>query len=285
MDPATPGYGDLGRQRLYVGLDRPDDPRLILENAEKVADAHGPDHVFDYLYRHARAPQAPREVWTRQVLVATCVGFILQDFFARESPSSVRSLFAPDAATQAARAMSSPRGVLALTFHGGFAALLPHFFIDFLDDSLVIDLKTRKRFGSVGADDPGAALFGALCALRDGRSVYLAPDGPLGKLTERIQVLGVSRPVSDSAAFLAFETSCDTVWYDMRRNGRLLVPVAEPGPSRAPGETFKEFRMRLMEFYRSKIEEHFTGDPQNLAVCEAWRWSLKQAMREEARAR
>ena len=279
MDPSALVGVNPRNLELYAGLDSLDDPDLIFENAEKIADVYGSDPVFGYLYGHARTPVLA-DVWMRQASVATGLAFLLDDFFGNKPPPRLETMFDPAALARAARTMSSPRGVLVLSFHGGFAALVRHFFHRFVDDSLIIDAKTRSKFRSLGANNPGAALFGAIRALGDGHSVFVAPDGMLGRLAGQIEVLGANCPVTDSAPFLAYETGCDTVWHIMHRRGRLFVPVAEPGPRRAPGETFAEFRLRLMGFYRDKIEDHFTGDPQNLALSKRWRWLLKQAMRK-----
>jgi hypothetical protein len=270
------------KQALYVGLDRPDDPRLILENARKLADVRPPDPVLGYLYAHARATELPRAAWIRRAQVAASIEDLLQDFFSHRSPWRLREMFDPESAAKAAQAMVSPRGVLALTFHGGFAALLPHFFVQFLNGGLVVDIKARAKFESLGANDPGTALFGALRALGEGRSVYVAPDGRFGKPAGCIQVLGASCPVGDGAAFLAYETGCDTVWYAMRRNRAIFAPVVEPGPSRAQGETFAQFRTRLLGFYRDRIEEHFMGDPRSVALHKAWRHRFLKAMEDDA---
>lgn len=278
MDPAALNHVDPRRRMFYADLDRPDDPALILENAEKVADARGSDPVIDYLHAQASAASAPREAWVRQALVASSIEFLLEDFFTVRSPWRLREMFDPESAAPAAQAMRSPRGLLALTFHGGFAALSRHFFAGYVDDGLVVDDKARPKFHSVGADDPGAALFAALRALQEGRSVCLAPDGRGGRPAGRIRVLGASCPVADGAAFLAYETGCDTAWYAIGRDGRMFFPVVEAGPSRAPGETFQEFRARLMAFYSGKIEAHFTSDPQNLTLLKDWRRRLSQAM-------
>lgn len=266
------------KQALYAGLERPDDPRLILENAKKVADVRPPDPALGYLHAHTRATELPAAAWIRRARVAASIEDLLEDFFSHRSPWRLREMFDPESAAMAAQAMVSPRGVLALTFHGGFAALLPHFFVQFLAGGLVVDVKARAKFASLGANDPGAALFGALRALGEGRSVYVAPDGSFGKHAGCIQVLGASCPVSDGAPFLAYESGCDTVWYAMRRTREMFVPVVEPGPSRAEGETFAQFRTRLLGFYRDRIEEHFTGDPRSLVLHKAWRQRLLQAM-------
>jgi lauroyl/myristoyl acyltransferase len=278
MDPAALNQVDPRRRMFYADLDRPDDPTLILENAQKVADARGSDPVIDYLHAHARPASAPGEAWIRQALVASSIEFLLEDFFAAKSPWRLREMFDPESGPQAAQAMRSPRGTLALTFHGGFAALSRHFFASYVDGGLVVDEKARPKFNSVGADDPGAALFAALRALQQGRPVCLAPDGRGGRPARRIRVLGASCPVTDGAAFLAYETGCDTVWYVIGRDGRTFSPVVEAGPSRAPGETFEEFRARLMAFYSGKIEAHFAGPPQNLTLLKVWRQRFSQAM-------
>jgi len=161
--------------------------------------------------------------------------------------------------------------MLALTFHGGYGALSPHLFADVLQNSLIVEVKSRGKFRSVNAKKSGAALFAALRVLREGGSVYLTPEGPFGKRTGKIEVLGASLSVSDGAAFLAYETGCETGWYVMRRDGQKLVPVIEPGPSRDPGDTYADFRSRLFQFYRDRIEEQLTGDPRNLALHFWWR--------------
>lgn len=282
MPPAPLRHITPKRQRLYARLRRPDDPNLLVENAEKAAAAFGPDPVLEYLYSRIPAPKAPCEVWMRQAVVATCFEYLLGDYFARQSPSQVRDIFDPAARDAAIQAMTSPRGMLAMAYHSGFATMLIHFVVEFLDGSLVIDSGTRPMYRSVGADKPSAALFAALCALREGRSVYVAPDGGFGKPSGNIEVLGASVPIFDGAPFLAYESGCDTVWYSLRRNGRFLAPVVEPGPSRAQGETFKEFRTRMIEFYRGKVEEQLTGDPENLVLHKAWRWAMMKAIEEQA---
>ena len=273
----------LKRQALYVNLDNPRDPDLLFENAEKVADIHGPLPVLDYLYDFAREPKLPREAWTRQALVATCIQYLLGDFFYGEPPWSMTHLFDPVARDQAVRALASPRGLVALTFHGGFAVGLLHFFAAFVNDGLMIAPKARAQFGSLSARDSGPTLFAALRALGEGRTVHIAPDGQFGRARSDIQVLGASCPVSDGAAFLAYETGCDTAWYVMLRKGRMFAPLVLPGPSRAPGESFNEFRTRLQCFYEERIEEQLTGAPESLAISLTWRKPLQAAM-EQRRA-
>ncbi len=280
MDPASLSHLSPKRRALYADVEAPGDWDLIFENAEKVADAYWRDPVLDYLYEHAREPKLKRNDWTRQAHVASSIEFLLEDFFGGKAPPNIESMFDPTARAEAVRAMTSPRGVLAMTFHGGFAVLLRFFFNRFLDQSFIIDNKTRPKFRSVGAGNPGAALFGGLRALGEGRAVYVAPDGENGRHTGEIQVLGANFPVTDGAPFLAYETGCQTVCFHMRRDGRIFVPVAEPGPARAPEENFKDFRARLFEFYQDRIEDHFTGDPHSLCLSKAWRGKLRQAMEE-----
>ncbi len=278
MDPEALDHIDPQRRALYANLDRPDDPALILENAEKVADARKPEPVLEYLHARALAPSSPREIWIRQAMVASSMEYLLEDFFSGRSPWRLRDMFDAASVLRAAEAMRSPRGVLALTFHGGFLGLVRHFPAEFVDGSLVIDAETRPKYRSVGANNPGAALLAALHALQEGRSVCIAPDGSAGRRAASIRVLGADCPVADGAAFLAHETGCDTVWYAIRREGRAFVPVVEPGPSRTRGETLPEFRARLMAFYSGKIAEHFTGDPQNLVLLNGWSRRFFHAM-------
>jgi hypothetical protein len=269
------------RRAFYAGIDGLDDPDRLLANAELVANRRPSDPVLDYLYDHAREPRSPREVWVWEALISSSFEFILEDFFMRNTPVRVRRMFDPAAHAEATRRLSSPRGMLVLTFHGGYGALAPHLFADVLEDSLIMDVKSRGKFRSVDAKKSGGALFAALRTLTQGGSVYLAPDGPFGNPTGEARVLGASRSVGDGAPFLAFEARCETVWYVMRRDGQMLVPAIEPGPSRKPGETYEEFRAGLMQFYRDKIEEQLTGDPRNLALHDWWRDPLSQVIREK----
>ena len=82
------------------------------------------------------------------------------------------------------------------------------------------------------------------------------------------------------AAFLAYETRCETAWCALRRDGRVFVPVMERGPKREDGESFPEFRDRLMGFYASMIESVFTGDPRSLALGGVWRNLFLKAILE-----
>jgi hypothetical protein len=278
MDSATAYPGDPTRQWMYANLSRPDDPHLIFENAALVADVLEPNPVLAYLYGHVREPKPSQDAWTRRAHVATCAECVLKDFFRHHNPARVSTLFDPDAADEAVRAMSSPRGVLALTFHGGFTTMLKHFFAGRMDGGVIIGIKTTPKFRMLAASDSGAALFAAMRTLNEGHAVYVAPDGPFGKPAGSIELLGANCPVSASTPFLAYETGCDTVFYTLRRKGRLLAPHVTPGPSRGSGETFKAFRTRLMGFYRDRIEECLTGDPDNLALAGKWARKFDEAM-------
>jgi hypothetical protein len=255
---------------MYAGVPQPEDPHLLFENAEMVADVVKPNPALGYLYDHAREPKAPRESWIRQAHVATCAELILKDFFRHLSLQELEVLFDPEAGARAARAMSSPRGVLALTFHGGYSTLLRHSFTARTDHGVIIGPLAAAKFRMLDGNDPGAALFAALRTLNEGHAVYVAPDGPFGKPAGSIEVLGATCPVAAGAPFLAYETGCDTVFFTLKRNGRLLAPHVAPGPSRDPDETLETFQARLIGFYRDRIEACLTGDPQNVALAARW---------------
>ena len=282
---AAPGRPALKRQSLYVNVADPGDPDLLFENAETVADSHGPLPLLDYLYDFAREPKLPREAWTRKALVSSCLEYLMEDFFYHTPSSSMTRMFDPEGLDDAVRALTSPRGLVALAFHGGFGVNLIHFLAAFVDESLIIAPKARPQFRSLSAKDPATTLFETLRALREGRTVCIAPDGEVGRPQGTIQLLGADCAVNDGAAFLAYETGCDTAWSAMLRRGRLFAPIVVPGPSRAPGESYKGFRTRLMEFYRERIEAHFTGPPENVAISKAWRRRLKAAMVRQAALR
>ena len=257
------------RRAFYATLEGADDLSRLVETAEKMAAKPRDNEVLDFLYRHTRVPLSSPEEWKAEVRCATSIEILLRDLFNEYAPSMFGPVFEPVASTQAAEWLQS-RGALFLTLHSGFARLLRLFFQLFLPSGLMIqNFKFSQR--SLDASNPAAALFGAMRALEDGRPVYIAPDGPFGTPAGAIEVLGASCAVTGGAAFLAYETRCETAWCALRRDGRAFIPVIERGPKREDGESFPEFRDRLMGFYASMIESVFTGDPRSLALSGTWR--------------
>src|SRR6185312_9719453 len=72
------------------------------------------------------------------------------------------------------------------------------------------------------------------------------------------------------AAFLAHASGCNTAWYNFARDGRRFVPVIEPGPARADGESLAAFSQRLHDFFAMKVGDVFTGDPRNIMLFGRW---------------
>jgi hypothetical protein len=98
----------------------------------------------------------------------------------------------------------------------------------------------------------------------------MASDGPDGKITGTLNVLGATSPAGEGAAYLAYATNCETGWYTVLRAGDKFTPVIEPGLRKNKGESFPEFKDRFQRFYSAKIEEIFTGDPNNIVLRPGW---------------
>jgi hypothetical protein len=124
--------------------------------------------------------------------------------------------------------------------------------------------------------DPREALFNALRVLQEGGTVALAPDGPMGKQSIELNVLGTKSPAGDGAAFLAYQSNCATAWCTAIRENDRFVPILEMGPRRESGESFKDFQDRFFRFYVEKIEGVLTGDPNNIALAGRWTNVLKE---------
>ena len=127
--------------------------------------------------------------------------------------------------------------------------------------------------------DPGAAVFAALKGLLTGQNVFLAPDGPFGRSTGSISVLGAQCTVADGAAFLAFEAKARVACIRFAFDGRCFSPVLESGPRREGGETFDEYRGRLYSFYQDQITLALTGVPSDLALSKGWMERLEKPSR------
>ena len=169
-----------------------------------------------------------------------------------------------------------------LAFHGGFRMLFMKLFDEFFDDGVVIrrggmavtppkdDQGRRAAVHVSGMNNPGEALFVAMRALLEGKQVLMAPDGPFGRQKASIKVLGADCPVGQGAAFLAFETRCNTAWFTIVRNDRGFAPLVVPGPKREERETFEAYQDRLHRFYGDMIVSAFTGEPRNLTLSGRW---------------
>jgi hypothetical protein len=256
----------LRRRRQILSETAALDERQILNRAEQIADSVTIEAaLFDFLYRRSRWQPMQRSEWERCVKVACAIDRLLTTEFRRLPRGKLANLF-DDKSKRDFEAFLSAKGRLLLTFHGAFVLVARRLFID-------ID-KQRSDFGRGGninsRRDHRGALFSALRALQDGQSLVISPDGPDGKLSGVLNVLGTQSPAGEGAAFLAAASGCKTAWYTVGREGDRFVPVFAEGPTRTKDETPQQFGDRLHRFYSEKIEEMFTGDPRNIVLRRRW---------------
>jgi hypothetical protein len=105
----------------------------------------------------------------------------------------------------------------------------------------------------------------------------IASDAKVGTSFSPINVLGINSDVGDGAAFLAYETACNTAWcMTVLEEGRFVARFV-PAPRRNASEKYTEFRRRFLDFYAQQIERVLTGPPENLAVKNRWITLLRES--------
>jgi hypothetical protein len=157
-----------------------------------------------------------------------------------------------------------------MSFHGGFVRFTQSLFLArFAAAAAPSQTSIVGGFSNVREN-----LFESLRVLQRGGVTLMAPDGPVGKQSLSLHVLGRTFPMGDGAAFLAYTANCNTAWYVTERQGDRFVPIIELGPKRQPGESFEEFKIRLNRFYADKIEAVATGDPRNIVFNRSWQQAL-----------
>lgn len=257
------------RFAIYQGLEGLGRGELLLENARKLKDRiELPVFALDYLYERSRSG-SPRGAWEDEIRVSMAVNRLISDYFKADDIKRIDPLVDQSVLGDVAERLTSRRGTLVLASHEGFPMLVRSTFNRLFSNGAMIQRSAAGGAMSV-QDDTRTALFLTLRALLEGRNAFVAPDGPYGKRTGTISVLGVPCPVADGAPFLAYETRCNTAWLNVLRTEEGFRPVVELGPVRSKDESFDEFRARLFHFYAGKLEEGLTGDPKNISIAH-WR--------------
>jgi hypothetical protein len=235
-----------------------------------------PPLLLDNLYKHRQNRMLSRSDWERHVRTAHCLDQISDDARLVLDREHFRRVFVRDlidnaAAKDAVAQIDRSKGTLLMSFHGSFITVFRVLFDELFSDGVSIQKRAPKqRTNRIGAlEDSRAALFAALRALQNRQVLLMNPDARLGT-TETINVLGVKAECGVGAAFLAYETNCNTAWYTVRRKNRRLAPVIVPGPNRTEGESYNEFKERLLKFVATNIEMALTGDPWNIALGPKW---------------
>ena len=280
------GQYELGRSLLKRAGGDQKLARLLCElKFAGIADAKRPDRLFanarvlapqieldprgiDHLFAHSRARSDSRAAWEGEIRTAYAAQHLLVN--SHFPPAAQLALIDPDARYEALRRMNSPRGALVLVCHAGFSAVRINF-IDREVENCVYMASSDKDPKRIPVHlDSRSALFAGLKALMQKKVLLLAPDGKQGALNARITVLGREFLIGDGAAFLAYESRCDTLWYSMHRTEDRFVPYVVPGPVREGRESFPEYRTRLIAFYEKMLNDFFSGDPRNLVLTPRW---------------
>lgn len=262
----------------------------LFSNAEALSGRLDlPQRMLDRLYNASRHSSMPRADWERQVKSAFCADHITKDF-TKLDDNLARWLGGPATdpvgtikrrIDDALRDIDRSKGILLVTFHGGFARLTLGLYCQLFEKGLIVlggtgirrskdkDKSVDERY-IVAPGNERSALFRAVRTIQDGGMVWLGPDAPFGNHTSSIEMLGVSVPIAEGAPFIAHQTNCNTVWLSFVREGAGLAPVVAIGPRRGEKEKYGEFKARWLEFFRERVEDFLTGDPRNLALRTHW---------------
>jgi hypothetical protein len=269
------------RQRARLTAPRADSLTALFGGAQQLVSTVVMDErAADYLFTKSRCAGMSREQWENEIRLTTAIYQTLRASrrtLAWEQAVDVQAL--DEAFARLRSAPNASRGTLLLTFHGPFAPLVQELFKRRCQAGAILgggreDRGEVRMFdsrkGSWTFTKSGDALFEALNILRDGNLLLMAPDGWKGKRSEEFHVLGGTAAGRGGAAFLAHASGCNTAWYNFARDGGRFSPVIESGPARADGEYPAAFSQRLHDFFASRIEDVFTGDPRNIMLFGRW---------------
>ncbi len=251
------------KEALYGGLEGLSDASRLMENAAKVAErTRIVPQLLDHLYANRSHGRGSRADWEAQVRLSAAIHTLSADHLLEASVADLSPCIDHAGTMAEIRGLGGSAGRLLLAFHGGYVIVLRKLFNHFFPDSFMVLESERSRRRNI--------LFAGLRALMDGRTVFIAPDSGLADQVARIKVLGAECPVALGAAFLAFETRCETGFVFVRRTGAGLALAVEAGPRRADDESFAAFQDRFHLFYAGQIERVLTGDPKNLVLGGRW---------------
>jgi hypothetical protein len=245
-----------------------------------------PNDLLDQLYSRSRFKPMRRDVWERHVRTAFCCDHIAMEFMrgldeeagqfiGGASKDPIQHIVAK--VDEALSSIDRSRGLLVVSFHGGLLRIMVAIYRELFASGLFMGKKagdteggrTDERFIGVKGDE-GAALFKAVRALQDGKTLWMNPDGMIGRGVSKISVLGVEIALPSGAAFAAYESKCNTAWITFVRDGVSVVPNIVIGPTREKGEGYRDFSKRWFKFYGERLEEALTGDPRNIALRPFW---------------
>jgi hypothetical protein len=262
---ATPLTRQLEDEMLSAvrleGIPNLHDEMSIFDSARIIADQiRIPDKLLDFLHAKSRWNPMPKAEWSLAVRSACAIDLMLRRVF-KQRLGKFGNLIDNREALE-----KLPTGTLLVSFHGAFIRLARPLFAAAIPDGLQV----HKRFAE---EDSRGALFSSLRTLQDGKSLLMAADGTQGNMAgvPTIRVFETETPVGSGTAFLAHTLGCETFWYALTRREMRFAVIIEKAPRREPSESLTSFSERFWQFYASKIEENFTGDPHNISLLPRWR--------------
>ncbi|HEY4114984.1 MAG TPA: hypothetical protein VGM17_13100 [Rhizomicrobium sp.] len=245
----------------------------------------------EFFFRHCRDKSMDFDEWLREFKTSQVLNHLFVDGSSlhrlrRNANPAIRQMVANFSrmgslescldvaeAKRTFEGLDRSRGLLLSTFHSGFLRTSNFFFVNCMPDPFWITAKGEEQSNVVIVQGKErAAAFRTFKALKQGRAVLMAPDGPhYGEASGiTIEVLGLKTKVSEGAAVLAYESNCDTGWISAVRRGRMFAPEYVPGPRRAEGEPYKAFRARWVSFYADRIECALSSGPENVVAFSRW---------------
>ena len=245
-----------------------------------------PKDLLDHLYRNSRYKPMRRGIWERHVRTAFCSEHIANDlmrgmdervgqFIGGTCKDPLLTLRAQ--VDDALRLVDRSKGLLVVGFHGGFYRIGLAICREFFPDSMTMRKKAGDTDGGrtdeshIGVEgEEWAALFKAVRSLEDGKTLFMAPDGMIGRSVSKISVLGMEIELPSGAAYSAYVSKCNTAWMTLVRDGASVVPNILIGPTREKGEGYLDFSRRWFKFYGERLEETLTGDPRNISLSPLW---------------
>lgn len=253
-------------------------PEEIFGAAEILADRIDLDQpMVEPLFAQRRDTSLSRDEWEKRVRASFSLDHILVDWplSAHGQTSRIRSfesLMDQDAVTDVFDRINASKGILLVTFHGGFLSLARRLYAEKVEGGMSMGLDGPDPNSVSVEKDPRAALFVALRSLQDGKALLMSPDGRAGNAAAgSTEIAGARVPIATGAAFLAYESGCASAWYTVVRKGDGFVPVLVFAPRPEPKEKFDAFVTRWLSFYGQQVEAMLTGDPSTI-VCRFRSW-------------
>lgn len=245
-----------------------------------------PKDLLDQLYRSSRYKPMRRGIWEHHVRTAFCCDHIANDlmrgidaragqFIGGTCKDPLQSLSAK--VDDALGLVDRSRGLLVVSFHGGLYRIGLAIYRELFPGSMIMRKKagdtdggrTDERHIGVKGEE-WAALFKAVRSLQDGKTLFMAPDGMIGRSGSKISVLGQEIALPSGAAYAAYASKCNTAWMTLVRDGAGVAPNILIGPTREEGEGYRDFSERWFKFYGERLEETLTGDPRNISLRPFW---------------